>query len=979
LKIAFVKITDLSLDAGARPRRHSSMILGANMRRFFLACVSVFAVLGAQPALAQLAPQPSFPQDRYKDFAPDPAIKYGTLPNGMRYAIQRWPTPRGEASIRLRIAAGSYMESDAQSGLMHFMEHMAFNGSENVPESEFDKMMSREGLAFGPDTNAYTSWDETVYQLDMPNAAKVTIGLNLMRETAGRLLLDDGAIDRERGIIASEERSRDNPGFRVFKAFAGQALAGTQAIPRLPIGDMKVVREAKRDRFLDLYKRYYTPQRALLVVVGDFEPAAIEAEITRIFSDWVQPSDAGADPSLGTLQINPGSVKLLIEPQAPSNVQLFNVKPIRVNVPDTTAENRKGLLLDLAETIISQRLEKIARREGSPITSASFGSEEYFQVAEVASISAAPKDPTKWREALNIVDLELRRALTHGFTKVEFDAALADLKQGYADAAAQVGARRSAEIVDTILSEFADDSVLTTDVADVVWLNSIVASLTPEAALAELKESWGTTTPQMFVNSGAAIEGGEDALRAAYEAARARPVPPPAAERVQAWPYTNFGATGRVATTQNLTAIGVTQSRFANNVRLVVKPTKFEEGRIRVQVRFGEGNLAIPGGNGGTSFVLSTAFTPGGLGRMDVDAINRAFAGRTVQAGFGLAEDAFVLSGTTTPRDLELQLQYLAAYLTDPAWRPDGLARLKSSKDAIYRSIDSTPGSVWSVKGGAVLRSDPRAPQFPTPTQFDALTLAQARSVLDPARRNGAIEVTIVGDTSLTAATRAVAKTFGALPARPMQPLRRAEARVATFPAGRGTTVLQHKGRADQSLAMIYWPMRDYGDGREARALRVLESVLQNRLTEVIREELGDSYSPSSTWQPSDALTGYGVIGAISEVKPEKDDLVIAAMERIAADLAAGKIDADLFERAKRPLVADFDETTANNPWWLGALSNISFDPNRLTRVRDAKSHYASVTLDQVKALARQYLAPSKARIVKVVPGPEATPVPATP
>jgi zinc protease len=174
---------------------------------------------------------------------------------------------------------------------------------------------------------------------------------------------------------------------------------------------------------------------------------------------------------------------------------------------------------------------------------------------------------------------------------------------------------------------------------------------------------------------------------------------------------------------------------------------------------------------------------------------------------------------------------------------------------------------------------------------------------------------------------------------------------------------------------MIYWPMRDYGDGREARALRVLESVLQNRLTEVIREELGDSYSPGTDWSPSDVSPGYGTIGASSEVKPEKADVVIAAMERIAADLAAGKIDADLFERAKRPLVADFDETTANNPWWMGALSNLSFDPNRLTRARDAKAQYAAVTLDQVKALARQYLVPAKARIVKIMPGPDATPV----
>jgi zinc protease len=949
------------------------------MRRLITALFFALSLLIGGVAYAQLAPLPGFPQDRYKDFAPDPAIKYGTLPNGMRYAIQRWPTPKGEASIRLRFAAGSYMERDEQSGLMHFLEHMAFNGSENVPESEFDKMMSREGLAFGPDTNAYTSWDETVYQLDMPNAAKVSIGLNLMRETAGRLLLDDGAIDRERGIIQSEERSRDGPGFRVFKAFGAQAFAGTQAMPRLPIGDMKVVREAKRDLFVDLYKRYYTPKRAFLVVVGDFDPAIIEAEIVKQFSDWVQPTPEAPDPSLGTLAPAPGSVKLFIEAQAPSNVQLFNVKPFE-NVADNSLNRRKDVLLELAETIVSERLEKIARREGSPITSASFDSEWYFKVAQIAAISAAPKDPSKWREALDIIDLELRRALTHGFTKVEFDAALADLKQGYTDAANQAGARRSSQIVGSILEGFGEDYVLTTDAADVVWLNSVIATLTPEAALTELKEAWGTATPQMFVNSGAAIEGGEAALRTAYTSARERAVPAPAREVVQAWPYTNFGTVGRVASTQNIAALGTTQSRFANNVRLVVKPTKFEEGRIRVQVRFGEGSLAIPGGDVGTSFVLSSAFTAGGLGRMDVDAINRAMAGKTVSAGFGVGEDAFAFSATTTPRDLELQLQYLAAYLTDPAWRPDGFARLKASKDAIYRSIESSPGSVFGTIGAGTLRSDPRSPRFPTATQFDALTLAGARAVLDPARRNGAIEVIIVGDTNVPAATRAVAKTFGALPTRAARPAPRTTERVATFPAGRGTTTWQHKGRADQSLAMIYWPMRDYGDGREARALRVLEAVLQNRLTEVIREELGDSYSPTTTWEPSSVSPNYGVIGAISEVKPEKDDVVIAAMERIAADLAAGKIDTDLFERAKRPLVADFDETTANNPWWMGALTNLSFDPNRLVRARDAKAQYAAVTLDQVKALARQYLDPSKARIVKIEPGPDATPVaPATP
>ncbi|MEN9855442.1 MAG: hypothetical protein RLZZ157_568, partial [Pseudomonadota bacterium] len=725
------------------------------MRRLIFACLTVVTALCGPVAHAQLAPKPGFPHERYKDFAPDPAVIYGTLPNGMRYAIQRWPTPKGEAAIRLRFAAGSYMESDAQAGLMHFLEHMAFNGSENVPESEFDKMMSREGLAFGPDTNAYTSWDETVYQLDMPKSERLPLGLKLMRETASRLSLDDGAIDRERGIIQSEERARNSPNERVFRAFARHALAGTQILPRFPIGDMKVIREAKRDRFVDLYTRFYVPERALLAVVGDFDPASVEAEIKKQFSDWAAPQKPAPDPDLGQLQTVPGKVSLFVEPQAASSVQLFHTKPY-VATPDTSDESRKQLLLSLAERIVNIRLERIARREGSPITGAQLSSGDLLKAVRLVSIEASLSDPSKWQAALDIIDLELRRALTHGFTAQEFETVLKEVEQGYKDAVAQSGARRSAQIVGAILGAFGEDSVYVSTADRLAWFNKTLPSLTSADALAQLQANWGTDKPQMFVNAGAPIAGGEAALVKAYDTARARPVPTPIVEMAQPWPYANFGAMGQVAQTKAIKALGVTTLRFANQVRLTVKPTKFEDGRIRIMVRFGEGGLSFPTkSNPGVAFAVDSAFLAGGLGKLDVDAINTTLAGKTVNIGFSTSQDAYIMTGTTTPRDLELQMQYLAAYLTDPAWRPDGLARLKASKDAIYRTIDATPSSVWGTQGQTILRVDPRAPRFPTPSEFDALNLVDARALLDPARQTGAIEITIVGDTSVEAARAA--------------------------------------------------------------------------------------------------------------------------------------------------------------------------------------------------------------------------------
>lgn len=942
------------------------------MRRLAKAVLVSLIALSAQPALAQIAPLPGFPQYRYKDFKPDPNVIYGTLPNGMRYAIKKWPTPKGEVAIRLRIAAGSLNEEDNQSGLAHFLEHMAFNGSENVPESEFDKILAREGLAFGPDTNAYTSWDETVYQLDMPKAERLELGLSMMRETAGRLTLNPEAIDRERGIIQSEERARENPGFRQFRAFAAQALDGTRIPSRFPIGDMKVVREAPRERFIDLYKRFYTPQRAFLVVVGDIDPKTAEALITAQFSNWEQPKDAGKDPELGTPKREPGSVKVFVEPQLATAISLFNVKPYAAE-PDTSANRREDLLLALAHRMVNTRLERIARREGSPITSASISSGAWFDAARIASIETTATTPAKWHEALGIADNELRRALGFGFTDDEFAVALADTREGYRRAAAQAGAARSADLVDEILSSFGSDAVLTTPADELAWFESVSSTLNPKAALEELKEAWGQDVPELFISTGEAIEGGEAAVQAAYQNIRTQMVAAPKIEAKAQWDYVNFGAKGNVAETQTLADMGVTQMRFANQVRLTVKPTKFEEGRVRVQVNFGEGQLALPSDQPGLLYAIDAAFIAGGLGKLDADALERALAGRSVGQGFFIGEDAFSFASSTTAADLNLQLQVFAAYLTDPAWRPDGIARLKASKDAIYRQIDTTPGSVWGTQGDYVLFANNPRFAFPTAEQFDQLTLDKAKSVVDAARKNSAIEILIIGDTTVEAARDAVAATFGALPARSATPPPRTEARNVRFPEGRGTTILNHQGRQDQSLAMVYWPMRDYGDGREVRGIRILTAILQNRLTEVIREELGDTYSPGVDWAPSRVFPGYGRIGALAEVKPEDSDKVIAAIESIAADLAAGKIEDDLFQRARRPLIADFDETTANNPWWLGALNQSSFDPQRFVRIREGKDQYASTTLDDVKALAKRYLDPSKARLIKVLPTPAVT------
>ncbi|HEX3405778.1 MAG TPA: pitrilysin family protein, partial [Caulobacteraceae bacterium] len=205
------------------------------------------------------------------DLKADPAIRFGALPNGMRYAIMRNATPPGQVSMRLHFDVGSLMERDDQQGLAHFLEHMAFNGSKNVPtRGEMVKDLERLGLAFGADTNAQTGFDSTVYKFDLPKSDDQTVDTSLMllREIAGNLTLDQAAMDQERGVILSEERLRDTPGYRITKQRFGFMMAGQRPPERFPIGLVPVIQTAKVDRIADIYHRYYRPERATLIVVG---------------------------------------------------------------------------------------------------------------------------------------------------------------------------------------------------------------------------------------------------------------------------------------------------------------------------------------------------------------------------------------------------------------------------------------------------------------------------------------------------------------------------------------------------------------------------------------------------------------------------------------------------------------------------------------------------------------------------------------
>jgi zinc protease len=917
---------------------------------------------------AREAPPP--PTNAAADLPPDPTLKFGTLPNGMKYVLAHNATPPGQTSLRLRLDAGSLMESDDQRGLAHFLEHMAFNGSTNVPEGEMVKILERAGLSFGADTNASTNFEQTVYELDLPRSDDSTLdtGLMLMREAVGSMTLDPGAIDRERGVVLSEERTRASPAYRILEGRYDFFLKGQLPSRRFPIGETEVLKNAQRDRFLAFYNAYYRPERVTLVAVGDFDVSAMEAKIRSRFGDWQPQGPAGRDPDLGSIVQRGPQARVIVEAGGPATVQIAWVNPPDLSA-DTRARRQERLVRELGFAVLNRRMESLARSPNPPFISAGAFRYTDTRAADLTLLSVSGQ-PGQWKQNLAAAEQEQRRIVQFGVQQAELDREIAEYRTQLEAAVAGTATRRTASLAEGIVGSINAREVFTSDEFDLALFEETVKDLKADKVTAELKAQFSGQGPLVLVTSPTPIEGGDATVAAAFAESRQAAVTAPAAIVAKPWPYDDWGTVGKVASTRDVIDLDTTFITFENGVRLTVKPTKFRDDQVLVQVRMGNGYLDLPRDRQTLVWAAGLEFIEGGLGQLTAQELEQTLASTVYGAALSIDEDAFSLSGRTRPQDLRRQLDVLAAYTTDPAWRPEPFERVRKYGVSILDQLMSTPGGVFSREGEAMLHSGDMRWRFPTRKEFEGARLDTLRSAISGPMSKGPIEVIIVGDITVERATEEVAATFGALPARPAAVTPPAGASQVYFPAAVRTPVrLTHKGRPDQALGFVGWPGVDFAaHPQEARKLRVLQLVMELRLLDELRERQGVTYSPNTNFQAAWAFPGYGYVSASVQAPPDKLKAFFDAVTAIAADLRDHPVTADELERARKPRVEQLLKSQVTNEYWLGQLEGAQADPRRLDAIRATISGLERVTAADVQAAARQYLTDDKAWKLEIVP-----------
>lgn len=907
----------------------------------------------------------------------DPAVVSGKLDNGLTYFIRPNAEPKGRLSIRLRFGTGSLNEVEENQGIAHFIEHLVFNGSKHFKRGELMPTMQRHGLGLGGDANAYTSFDETVYMIDLPNLEEKTVDLafTIMRDFGDGALLEESAINAERGIIESEYKARDSVQYRVLQKSFEFLLPGTKVPYRFPIGTLDFIRNGNRQLFLDYYQTQYIPSRTQLVLVGDITVEQAKAWIDKYFGS-AEAKEYNFTPDWGKLteQKQP-EAKWFYNKELPATTISINKVAPYVQKKDTAAQRLEDMPLDIALEMLNLRLSRMTEKADCPFVNASVSHEDdLFKLANITSLNISTSYE-QWKKAMTRCEQEVRRAVQFGFTPAELDEVAKNMVNAVEVSQKSWPTVKSNILAMGIVQSVASDQIFTTPEEDLRLLKQGIELLkqNPELCRVALAKVWTPENLQLVVSSNVENAQGDKEIMDCFKASGQTELEPNKEEETKPFAYDSVGEPGKIVSTTEIEDMGITQLVLSNGIRVNLKPTQFDKDSISIQAAIDGGEITRPVEKIGLSRLASAVMNGGGLEAHSDEELSRIMAGRTVGAGFNIANERFIIGGNTTPADLELQLKLIIAQAMHPGYRPEAEAKYRRMLPLAYKDLEHEPSGIFMMKGLPYLNgNDPRF-AFPTEQQAMQWTTADVKEWIGPHLKNGYMEVSIVGDFNKDAILPVLERTLGALPKRSDKPTpidyKKEIVHLAASGASKDFT---YPSAIDRTLVCTVWKTGDGFDRERARRVTLFSAIVKERLFKGIREKMGEAYSPSVESKMSRTYPNLGYIVGICPGVSGNRAVVSKAVGEIAAELGNGKIDQDELDRARRPLLSSFEKDLRTNGYWMGVISNSQADPEDIEMARTRKQAFENMTLEEMNNLAKEIFNPENTLTISILPEQEA-------
>ncbi len=902
-----------------------------------------------------------FTQPNYNltDLLPtDPKVTKGVLPNGMTYYVRANSTPKNRADLYLVVRAGSVEEDDNQLGLAHFAEHLAFNGTRNFPKHELVNYLESIGMEFGPEINAYTSFDETVYMIKVPldSAKFMNKGLQVLYDWASQITDSDEEIEKERGVIHEEWRGGRDADERMMQKWLPVFLHNSKYADRLPIGKMEIVDHFKPELLRKFRKDWYRPDLEAVIVVGDFDQTAMIKQVQELFSEIPATKNPRKKQVFDVPDHKETLVKVATDKEAQYAVaQIFYKHPLKKS--KTLGDYRQSLVEGLYNAMINDRLAELTQKENPPFLMANSGYGELFGPRSVYS-SVAVCQNGKIEEGIKTVLLENQRVLKFGFTQTELDRQKAAMMTSVETSYNEREKQKSNNYAEEYKRNF-----LTTEEPFPGIENeyNYYKSFLPGITLNEvnsLAAQWITKENRVVILTAPELEGVKvpteaDLLKYLDEAEKT-PVKP-YDDKVSDKPLIPVEPTaGSVTSVAKVDEIDAEVWTLSNGAQVVVKSTDFKDDEVLFSAYSLGGSSLYPQKDDVSADLASSVLALSGLGEFDKISLDKLLSGKAVSLSPYISDLREGFSGGSSVKDVETLLQLVYMYFTgqrtDQAAFNSFLTRTKgilenkkSSPDAAFQDTLQVVSANYSIRRKPI-----------TSEMLNEADLSRI-SQINKERFNDAADFKFffVGKIDKQVLKALVEKYIASIPSSRKNETWKDLG--IKEPSGVVEKTVK-KGLDAKSMQYIAFH-GDYDFNRKNNLLiNAACKILTTRLLEVIREDKSSVYyidaSPAVEKYPVsryDISISYGADPAkLSELK----EAVFAQIKDIATK---GPSETDL-QKAKEKLMRERETNVRENRYWLGIISNTWYNSNGdFSGFNDYEKIVNSFTIEDIKEATKRW------------------------
>ncbi len=911
----------------------------------------------------------SVAQDLTAPLPLDPAIRAGTLPNGLSYFIRENRHPENRALLRLVVKAGSIDEADDQLGLAHVLEHMAFNGTTRFGPGELVSYFESIGARFGPHVNAYTSFDETVYMLDVPTDRDGVLvrGLEALKDFAGSITLDTAEIDRERGVVIEEWRGRLGAATRMQEPQLRALFGDSLYADRLPIGTPEVLKSFPPERLRDFYRDHYRPERMALVVVGDVDAAAIERVVGDEFGRLR--AEGTSDRPIHPIPAHENTRYVSVSDREAQGSSVTVVHKGERETLSTVGDYRRTLVRSLLHQVLNARFAEIAREPDSPFLRAGSGEETLGRTVGAFTLSARVNDGGI-EAGLTALATEMARVRQHGFGEAEIERArrqtLAQYERLYNERDRTESSRLASELVRHYLQGEAAPGIE-------VELD-LVRRFLPTMTAAEV----GALARELLPDRNRVVLASSperDDLAAVTETVLREALRAGAVAEVTAWRDEMDGqdlmvtrpTPGSISARREVPEIGVTVLTLSNGVEVWLKPTDFRNDQV-LFASYARGGVSLAGEREYHDASLASSLVGiAGVGGFSPVDLGKLLAGRIASASAYISTYTHGVNGSSTPRDLEAALQLVHLHYTAPNEDRAAFELLKRRLEATLANQAENPGAVFGERVRRVNTSDHYTARQLSLDDLPRLS-AQRMMAYYRDRFVNAADFTFffVGTFTEEAITPLLTTYLASLPSRKTPEARHRDLQLQ-FPETVQREIV-YKGLEPRSQTVVTF-FADTGlEEFDTHRLNAAASILQMKLRDILREQLGGTYSVGVNYSNTSPQPGYGTVTIQFGSAPENVELLTAAVMAEVERLRTEGPSASDVQAVKETERNELQAALRQNGYWLNSLQAMHVLGRDARRIPQRIERAESLSRENIHAVVRTYLPADRFTVVTLMP-----------